>query len=132
MMASLGTTLHYSEGEGACMRPHPPVRVRLVLRPAKRDRYLLAQNCVLPSMLACLGATLAAPLYAWPLVFHSGLGVYGAAVAFDLIAATNAALLLGYVVARERQLAGTPQQTWHGWCARLHLTLALWKWRCLA
>ena len=89
-----------------------------------RGRYLLAQNCVLPSMLACLGATLLAPLYAWPLVFHLGLGVYGAAVAFDLIAATNAALLLGYLVARERRLADTPQQTWHGWCAPLHPALA--------
>ena len=80
-------------------------------------RYLLAQNCVLPSMVACLATTLLAPLYAWPLVFHSGLRVYGAAAAFGLISATNAALLAGYVVARERRLAGTPQQTWHGWCA---------------
>ena len=73
----------------------------------------------MPSMVACLAATLLAPLYSWPLVFNSGLGVYGAALAFGLIAATNAALLLVYVLARERRLAGAPQQTWHGWCARL-------------
>ncbi|KAK9834158.1 hypothetical protein WJX81_003586 [Elliptochloris bilobata] len=78
-------------------------------------RYLLAQNSVLPSTLATLGATVLAPLYAWALIFLSGLDLDGAALACDLINATNAALLLGYLVWRERRLAGTPQQTWHGW-----------------
>ncbi|KAK9827634.1 hypothetical protein WJX81_001631 [Elliptochloris bilobata] len=79
------------------------------------ETYLLAQNSVLPPMLACLAATLLAPLYSWLLVFCSGMGVHRAAVACDLISATNAALLFGYLVLRERRLAGTPQQTWQGW-----------------
>lgn len=44
-----------------------------------------------------------------------GWGLDGAAVAVNCTQLTNMLGLLAYIAFREKQLAGTDQQTWHGW-----------------
>ena len=59
-----------------------------------------------------------APLINWLLVFKLRLGLDGAASATVLLYTLETVLLVAVVVVRDRRLAGTEQQTWHGWCAR--------------
>ena len=60
-----------------------------------------------------------APLLNWLLVFKLGFGLDGAAAATVLCYTVETLLLLGVVFVRDRRLAGTELQTWHGWCAPL-------------
>jgi len=78
-------------------------------------RYLLAQRVVRPGMVITAVSTLLSPLYSYALMYRWRLGLDGAAYAFNLSQATSAALLLGYTLARDRRLRGTPEQTWFGW-----------------
>jgi Na+-driven multidrug efflux pump len=43
------------------------------------------------------------------------LGLDGAAITNILVTGVEIAMLLCYVIYRERRLAGSPEKTWHGW-----------------
>lgn len=83
------------------------------------SRYLAAQGEVQPAMWAAGGCILLAPAVNWLLVFKLDLGLDGAAVSTVMICAMQSLLLLLLVLRRDRKLAGTHLQTWHGWCVLL-------------
>jgi len=82
-------------------------------------RYLSVQSVVWPQTGAAAATAAIGPLVNWLLVFKFGFGLDGAAAATVLLYAVETLLLLGIVIARDKRLAGTEQQTWHGWCVSL-------------
>ena len=82
-------------------------------------RYLSVQSVVWPQTGTAAATVAVAPLLNWLLVFKLGFGLDGAAAATVLSYAVETLLLLGVVIVRDRRLAGTEQQTWHGWCVSL-------------
>ena len=79
-------------------------------------RYLSVQSVVWPQTGAAAATVAVAPLINWLLVFKLGFGLDGAATATVLLYTIETMLLLAIVFVRDRRLAGTEQQTWHGWC----------------
>lgn len=80
-------------------------------------RYLMAQGVVTPVTAVSLAAVLLAPPFNWALIFRAGLGLDGAAAALVATWVSMLCMLAAYVAWHERRRRGTPQQTWHGWCA---------------
>ncbi|KAF8060322.1 DTX16 [Scenedesmus sp. PABB004] len=77
-------------------------------------RYLSAQAVVQPLMLVTLIATLLTPLFLWLFVAKLGLGLLGAAVAWDAVQATSLGLMVCCCVLHTR--AQEPGRcTWPGW-----------------
>lgn len=77
-------------------------------------RYLSAQAVVRPLMVVTLIATLLTPFYLYLFVFHYGLGLIGAAVAWDLTQATSLALMAACCVRHTRRQPPA-RCTWAGW-----------------
>lgn len=72
-------------------------------------RFLQTQNIVLPMMLSSGVAALLHPLVCWILVYKSGLGSRGAALANGISFWTNVLILALYV-----RLSPACKRTWHG------------------
>eukprot|EP00877_Chromochloris_zofingiensis_P011101 jgi/Chrzof1/6244/Cz17g17070.t1 len=77
-------------------------------------RYLSAQAVVQPLMLVTLFATLLTPMYLWYFVFRCGMGLMGAAVAWDLVQATSLFLMVCYSV-YHTSCQEPARCTWGGW-----------------
>ncbi|WIA44443.1 hypothetical protein OEZ86_007198 [Tetradesmus obliquus] len=77
-------------------------------------RYLSAQAVVQPLMVVTLIATLLTPLYLWLFVARFGLGLLGAAIAWDAVQATSLALMISCCVMHTRGQEPS-KSTWPGW-----------------
>ena len=88
---------------------HPPVCL-----PA-----CLLQGVVQPVTAVSCAAVALAPIYNYLLIFKLGFGLDGAAYAMVLAHASMLLMLSAYLVWRERQRLGTPEQSWHGWWVAL-------------
>jgi MATE family multidrug resistance protein len=74
---------------------------------------------VQPVTAVSCAAVALAPIYNYLLIFKLGFGLDGAAYAMVLAHASMLLMLSAYLVWRERQRLGTPEQTWHGWWVAL-------------
>ncbi|KAF6260291.1 mate-domain-containing protein [Scenedesmus sp. NREL 46B-D3] len=77
-------------------------------------RYLSAQAVVQPLMVVTLIATLLTPLYLWLFVARFGMGLLGAAIAWDAVQATSLALMVTCCVMHTRSQEPS-KCTWPGW-----------------
>eukprot|EP00879_Flechtneria_rotunda_P031346 GHRR01034232.1.p1 GENE.GHRR01034232.1~~GHRR01034232.1.p1 ORF type:complete len:537 (+),score=144.16 GHRR01034232.1:73-1683(+) len=77
-------------------------------------RYLSAQAVVQPLMFATLLATLLTPVFLWLFVAKWGLGLIGAAVAWDAVQATSLTLMVTYCIIHTRSQEPS-RCTWTGW-----------------
>ena len=59
----------------------------------------------------------AAPLLYWLFMYRAGLGLDGAALALDSAEIAMLGTLFAYSMRLDAKLRGSPEQTWHGWCA---------------
>mgnify|MGYP001810521155 CR=1 FL=1 len=76
----------------------------------------MAQGVVTPVTAVSCAAVAAAPPLNWLFIFKLHGGLDGAAFAMVATWALMLCMLGAFVAWHERRRAGTPMQTWHGWC----------------
>lgn len=63
--------------------------------------------------------TVVTPCLNYLLIYVARMGTDGAALANNVEAALYCAMLLTYLIVKERGLGKAGRHTWHGWCAAL-------------
>lgn len=94
------------------------------------SKYLTAQSIVNPQTYCTTATIVLSPLFNWLLIYQSGLGLDGAAIANVLVTMVEAVMLLGFMVHREQRSARSSESTWHGWS--LQAFTGWWGYLCLA
>ena len=78
--------------------------------------FISVQSIVVPTCIVYTVCTALAPLVNWILVFGLGFGLHGSAAAYNIVSVLNCLGLLLVIFWKHRQLKGTGEETWHGWC----------------